>query len=356
MKKNITWLLVCVFAVSMLFIGAGCKEEAAPVEEEVVAEEEAEEVAPAEEEAEETVEEKEFTVGYINLGMGIPYPKALAGFVEEEFSKYPNVKLIALDSQLDAQLQANQMDDFIVQKVDAILIMPLDAKAIVPSVKKAYEAGIPVIISQTLVDNSGWGYVLAYIGPSDEIEGELAAEVMIEGMKKNIGEDLSDAKVVILEGHPGIYAQIYRSLGFENKLAELAPEVTILEKYPVIGWDKATAVSVMENFLIKYPQIDGVYGEDDGLAVGAIEAIKSANRMVGKYNPVVVGVNGSGEALDSIIAGEMFATVAQPPSINGRTCVEITMKILNNEPYEFWNVTEMPVVTSENVEGFPVEF
>lgn len=209
------------------------------------------------------------------------------------------------DAQDDSATQSNDIDDLITQDVDVLVINPVDSAAIQSSVEAANSANIPVI---TLDRSSDGGTVLSYIASNNVAGGEMAAEFILE----EIGED---GKVVQLEGVPGASATNERGEGFET-IANQSLEIVDSQS---ANFNRAEGLSVMEDMLQSHDDIQAVFAQNDEMALGALEAVQSAGL---EDEIVIVGFDGNEDAVDSVEAGDLDATVAQQPYEMGRIAVE----------------------------------
>ncbi len=131
--------------------------------------------------------------------------------------------------------------------------------------------------------------------------------------------------VVALEGVKGSMTNTDRMSGFNDALKQF-PDIKLLTTQPA-NYQRLQALQVMENIMQTYPQIDGVYPANDAMATGAVEALAAANRKA-----LVVGINGSQEAIDLIKAGKMHATGSSDPFMQGCLGMLTTVRALRNMP------------------------
>lgn len=215
-----------------------------------------------------------------------------AALKEHPAVKSGDVTLTVFDGRYDALVQQDQFKTMATQKFDAIIFVPIDVEAGAAAVQTAADAGIPVIGSNTRVNSN---LLSSYVGSDDTISGYLEAKAVLDkiGCKGN---------VVIIEGPIGQSAQIQRLKGNQKALAE-CPNVKVLEQQTA-NWSRAEAQTLMENWLTAHPnQIQGVIGQNDEMALGAIEAIKSANLDVKSF--AIAGIDGITDGLRAVKAGEM---------------------------------------------------
>lgn len=234
-----------------------------------------------------------------------------------ETAEEKGIEVTVVDAQDDTSVQLNGMEDLIQQKVDLILVNPVDSDAIAPAVESANTAGIPVIA----VDRSSAGGEVVTLIASDNVAGgEMAANFIIE----ELGEG---AKVVELEGIPGASASNERGTGFNNIAEE---KLDVLESQTA-NFNRAEGLTVMENMLQAHPDIEAVFAQNDEMALGAIEAIEAAGKL---GDILVVGFDGNDDALKSIEDGKLSATIAQQPYEMGKLAIEAVEKYFSGEEVE----------------------
>ncbi|MCF7942085.1 MAG: sugar ABC transporter substrate-binding protein [Spirochaetia bacterium] len=252
------------------------------------------------------------------------------------------VEAIILDAKGDVAQQISQIETLIQRNVDVITVWPVNGKAVVPAVKKAFDAGIPVLIVNSLIDESGYQYVSGFAGPDTYAEGENAAKGMIEALSGN-------GKVVELMGLPGYVTAINRSGGFQDYVKANAPGIEILATEPA-DWNRAKATQVMENLIVKYGDaIDGVYVADDNIGIGALNALKEAG-LAGEI--VMTSACMFGEGYDAMEEGYIYGSVFQSPSEDAIKAVQTAIKLANGEEVPFWNYFDTPVVTPKNMDQY----
>ena len=237
-----------------------------------------------------------FRVGYANMADTDVFVKARKDAFIAASKDDASMKIMFTDANLDMQKQLDQIDNFIMQQVDAIVVVPVDYEGIVPGVEKANEAGIPVI---ALGIESAAGES-TFVGSTNVDAGRMQGEFMAEKLPKN-------AKVLYLEGTPGLYHSKERWLGFKEALLDKRSDVKLLSK--LTGeYDREKGMKVTEDWIQKYPKFDAIIAANDQMALGAVQALRTANRLKGV---LVSGVDGVPEALDAIEAGEMAQSIFQ---------------------------------------------
>lgn len=245
------------------------------------------------------------------------------------------VELIVTDAQNDASTQQNDIQSFVTQQVDAVLVNPVDSEAIVPAVEAANQADISVLA----LDRAAEGGEVATTIISDNIEGgQLAGEELIN----LVGE----GAVAQLEGIPGTDAQRDRGQGFEQGLE--GQDVVEIVASQAAGFDRAEGLNVTQNILQANPDIQGIFAQNDEMALGAVQAL--GERAGSEVQ--IVGFDAIDDALQAIQEGTMNATVAQQPDEIGRLGVENAMQITAGETVDEQIPVEVNLVTEENVEEY----
>jgi len=357
MKKILICSLTICFIVSFIFLSAGCVrgesdiyEEGGTKEAGVIDEaeeaEEAEEVEEVEEVIAETNTEGPWTVGYSMSGTNVPYFKVMVKAVIDKGAEF-GIEMLLRDGEWDASKQADQIEDLMVQGVDAFLINAADSEAIVPVLKKVQEAGYPIGIINSMIANEGFKYINAFTGPDEREEGRIMAEEVAKAFEE---KGLDSGGVLMITGVPGFSAAIFRDVGFKEKLAELNPNIEILSAQPG-NWLKDNARMAMEDMLVAYEgQFQAVYAHDDTMAVGAWLALEAAGYEKGEI--MLFGIGGSSEGLRAIDDGIMVSTCDQSPQVDGEWGAELMYKILSGQEVEVMNFLPLPIIDKDNVAEF----
>ncbi|MBT1247020.1 MULTISPECIES: ribose ABC transporter substrate-binding protein RbsB [unclassified Thermosipho (in: thermotogales)] len=244
-------------------------------------------------------------------------------------AKELGIELIIVDAQDRPSKQLNDIEDLVQQRVDLIIINPTDSDAIVAAVEEANDAKIPVI---TVDRGSNGGKVVVHIASDNVFGGAMAAKFIAEKLN-------GKGKVVELVGIPGTSAARDRGLGFETELKKY-PGLVLVAKQTA-NFNRAEGLTVMENLLEAYPDIDAVFAQNDEMALGAIEAIKAAGKL---DDIIVVGFDAIPDAIEAVKKGEMAATIAQQPYLMGQLAIQKAFKFLETQtvyiPVELKLVTE----------------
>ncbi len=236
--------------------------------------------------------------------------------------------------------QMSQIEDVIVKKPDAIVFTPVDYKAMGPAVGKINAAKIPVV---NVTDRSETGNFIAFVGASDYQLGLETGKYLIKAMG-------GTGNLVVLEGVKGSLTSIDRVRGL-NDAVKASPGVKVVASQPG-NYQRLQALQVMENLMQSQPKIDGVFAANDAMASGVIEALDGAGRKA-----LVVGINGTGEAIDAIKAGKMLASGDYNGFLQGCVSTMTTIRALRKLPVEKDVVFPATVIAKDNVAQYdtPVE-
>ena len=187
--------------------------------------------------------------------------------------------------------QTAMVEQVLKQRPDAVVFIPVDDVAMVDPVKKLNDAGIPIV----LASNPLPGRFVTYVGADDFRIGYEEARYLFDKLG-------GKGKIVVIEGTPAAPTNRERVRGYKRAFAEY-PGIEVLGS-GVGNYQQPDAKRVMEKFLKDYPQIDAVLSANDGMALGALEALKDANRTA-----VVIGINGILPAVKLIETGALLASV-----------------------------------------------
>lgn len=257
----------------------------------------------------------------------------------------PDVDAIVLDAGGDVARQIAQVEDLIQQGVDAIIIWPTNGEAVVPAVRKAKKAGIPVIVTNSNIAESGFDFISSFSGPDNITQGSRSAEIMCDKFKA-MGID-GEAKVVHITGQPGYTTATERAKGFDDRLPEVCPDVTVIDTQPG-DWNREKSQQVMEAFLVKYDDIDGVYAGDDNMGVGALNAAKAA----GREGIIFVGATNFAVGYEAMAEGTYWGSIYQSPVDDAKAALKTAIEILEGKELPFLNYFDTPKITQDNMSEF----
>jgi ribose transport system substrate-binding protein len=256
-----------------------------------------------------------------------------------------NVEAVVLDAGGDVARQIAQIEDLIQQKVDAIIIWPTNGEAVIPAVRKAHKAGIPVVVTNSNIAEAGFEFVSSFSGPDNITQGSRSAEIMCDKFKA-MGI-ANEARVVQISGQPGYTTAIERQKGFDDRLPQVCPDVTLVETQPG-DWNREKSQKVMEAFLIKYDDIDGVYAGDDNMGAGALNAAKAS----GRDGIIFVGATNFAVGYEAMGRGEYWGSIYQSPVDDAKAALKTAVDILDGKTLPFLNYFDTPKITQDNMGQF----
>lgn len=280
---------------------------------------------------------KVFTVAYLNSGDSDVFDKLKKDTFNDLVKDDKTIKVINSEANMDPQKQLNQVDDAIMQEVDAMIIVPIDYAGITPGVQAANDAGIPVICLG--IESEGGDYT--FVGCQNRDAGVMQAEYMAEKLPQN-------AKVLYLSGTPGLYHSVERHDGFYETMKEKRPDVELLAE--MTGeYTRDKAQKVVEDWCQSYQQFDAIVAANDQMALGAIEALKAAGRLEGV---MVAGVDATDEAMQKIKSGEMAISIRQSAPALAQNCYETLQKVQKGEDPGDRVIVDFEPVTADNVDEY----
>lgn len=234
----------------------------------------------------------------------------------EKKAKELGYNLVVLDSQNDPAKELSNVEDVTVRGATVLLINPTDSEAVGTAVAVANKKNIPVI---TLDRGANKGNVVSHIASDNVAGGKMAGDFIAEKVGKN-------AKVIQLEGIAGTSAARERGEGFKQAIE--ANQFELLASQPA-DFDRTKGLNVMENLLASHGSTKAVFAQNDEMALGALRAIKASGK-----NILVVGFDGTDDAVKAVNGGQIAATIAQQPEKIGELGVEVADKVLKGEKVE----------------------
>jgi ribose transport system substrate-binding protein len=245
-------------------------------------------------------------------------------------------ELIVVDAQDDPAREATNIEDLIQRGVSALLINPTDADAIVPSIQKANDAGIPVF---TVDRGASGGTVISHIASDNVAGGAAAGKFLCEALQ-------GAGKVVELEGIAGTSAARDRGQGFNDYMSQDCSGVEIVARQTA-NFNRAEGLTVFENILQAQPEINGTFAHNDEMILGAIEAAEAAGRAEAI---IFVGFDAVDDAVQAVRDGKLAATIAQQPAVMGQLGVDVAVRYLSGEQVEGYIPVDLSLVTPETVQ------
>ena len=244
------------------------------------------------------------------------------------------LEVIVVACEMDPARQAAQIEDFVAQRVSAIIAAPCDSTAIGPHLSGPERAGIPVFTADIAARG---GKVVAHVASDNVQGGRLAA--------REIARLIGDRGKVLVIDHPTVASVQDRLQGFEEELKK-HPGVTIVGR-PSADGQRARAMAVMEDMLQAHRDLKAVFGINDDSALGAVSVLEAA----GRKDIVVVGYDATEEAQKAIRSGgPLKADVVQYPKEIGKTVIDLVARHLAGEPVQSVAVN-VGIVTADTLKN-----
>ncbi|MEG0236462.1 MAG: ABC transporter substrate-binding protein [Cetobacterium sp.] len=250
------------------------------------------------------------------------------------------VNFIGPEKESEIGKQVGMVENGINKKVDIIALAALDANALYPVTKKANDAGIEII---TFDSNVRGGLEKSFVATDNATAAAKAADFLA----KQIGYK---GKVAIVAHNAGTSTAIEREKGFRDEMKKY-PDIKILNTQFSDG-DKSKALAITQDIILANPDLKGVFGTNEGAAVGAARAVEE-KKVQDKV--VLVGFDSSEDEIKYIKSGVMKGLVTQNPYMIGYETVEAAVKVLNKEPVEKRIDTGSVLVTKDNVNNEDIQ-
>jgi len=279
----------------------------------------------------------DLTIGVTPYGMSSFITQGQEGM--EAYAEANNIELRWTSPDYDIATQASQMDTFINQGVDAIIIAPVTADSLGPQLQAAADAGIPVVAVNTTLSNDE--LITSSVLPDDVAAGAQEMQQMAD----HLG---GEGNIVVLQGPLGSSPELDRTEGIYSVL-ENYPDIEVLA-IETANWSRDEAANLMSNWLTSFgDEIDGVVSENDDMALGAIQAMKEAG--LPSLLPIV-GIDGIEDGLRAIQAGEMIGSSLQHGRVELAAGLAVAEKVACGEDVEKIYVYTMPPLNSDNVDSY----
>ena len=321
MKKWYSLILLLLLA-SLLIVGCGSSDTAE------------EEAAPAQE-AEETAADEQLTIAFSGFSLTNEFWLTLSRAAEAKADELGIEFLNVTTEVQDAEAQKAAVDTAITQGVDAIIIGAADSRGWDDTLKKAEEAGIPVIAVDTAIDNP---YISSLIQTDNLAAARLAGDYIVE-------QTGGEGTILVMGGSVGHQTGDARKQGVEEQA--LAAGLEVISEYS--DWNETVSAEVTQNTLTAYPDLKAVFVAFDPGAVAAMSVIKQKGLL---DQITLVGFDGLPVGLKAIAAGEMEATVRQDPERMGAEGIELALKVINGEAVPEFTPIDGILITADNVADF----
>lgn len=256
------------------------------------------------------------------------------------------LKFETVTSPFDPANQANQVEQAIAKKPDAIILWPVDVNALIPSMRKIKKAGIPLIISDALPAKQSEKYWDIYTGGNSEEIGRESAKAMVQAFEaKGFGKK---GDIFVITGTPGAPTSIGRMKGFTEELSELAPDIHILGEQPG-NWDQNVSMNAASTLFTRFgDKVKGVYAVEDLMMAGVIVAAVRAG--VEPKDLALVGVGCELEGYENIDSGVQYATVLSDAYSDAKYAVDAAVKLFNGEKQDKYTYMPNPIIKKDGLD------
>lgn len=219
-------------------------------------------------------------------------------------AKKLGIKLIQRNANANVSQQNTDIESMIAQGAKVLIVAPENSDGLAPALAQAKAKHIPVLTIDRTVNGTACSDFIGFIGSNFLGQAKISAD--------DLGAALNGkGSVVVLQGTSGNNVATDRTNGFNQELAAKYPGIKIVASQTA-NFDQATGQKVMEQLLQSHPDINGVYAENDTMALGAIQAIRAAGKTPGK-DIKVVSIDGTEDAVKDVINGTMAADVETNP-------------------------------------------
>jgi ribose transport system substrate-binding protein len=274
-------------------------------------------------------------VGAVAKALSNEYWRSLGeGYQKEGKVAGVTVDLQAGQNEQDQLAQLAIAENMLTKGYKILLVSPQTDANLQPAVEEAEKAGVPVINVNDAVIPSAKNY----IGNVQKDNGVRAARWFIN--KRPEG-----GKVAVIEGMAGVYAAVQRTAGFKETMAKDGAKFTVVASVPG-NWDRQLSYDAATNIIQKNPDIVGFYCNNDGMALGVVEAVKAAGKL---KQIAVIGTDGISDAYKSIKDGELTATVDSFPILTGEVALEVALRLHAGQKLPRVVATPQALVTKDNM-------
>ncbi len=280
---------------------------------------------------------KTFTVGVALANFDLNFVSILRTQMQKELNA-SQLKSQFVDAKGDVALQVQQVDDFINQGVDAIILNPVDTQGVLPMINAAKQAGIPLVFVNRKPEVK-LPEGMAYVGSDSALGGEMQMEALAKKMNYK-------GNVAILMGALSNEEARERTRAVEAVIGKYK-NMKVIEKQTA-KWQRNEAVDVVSGWLLNQRPIDAIAANNDEMAIGAIMALNQAKND----KILVAGIDGTPDGQQFIKNGRMALTIFQDARGQATGAVEVTKALLNKQKVQTLNWVPYQLITPENYTTF----
>jgi ABC-type sugar transport system, periplasmic component len=293
---------------------------------------------------------KKLTIGLSISSIDNAFFVAMDNGVKQEASKL-GYSVLDNNANNDAATQINQVENLLTRKVDVIIINPVSSEGIAPVVKQANSMNIPVI---TLDRSSSGGTVASFIQSDNVRMGQQSADFIVQQLKARYGSPKGN--VVDIQGQRGTSSAEDREKGFVQEIQKY-PGIKIVASQSA-NFNQEQAYNVTSNILQANSQVDAIFGANDDSSVGALKAVQAANRFAplgSAKHIIIIGIDGTPQALQAIRDGQLDATVTQNPERMAVQAVDIAKAFAASQKYDSHVLYPAMLISKSNIDSTAVK-
>ena len=245
------------------------------------------------------------------------------------------------DAQDDVSKQLSQIQNFIAQKVDAIIVNPVDTSATPKMTELAVAAKIPLVYVNRKPEDKTLPANVAFVGSNEKVSGKLEGEELVKCLK-------GKGNIVLMEGQLSNNAALDRTADIEEVVAA-NPGIKIIQKQTA-NWDRNQALDLMNNWITGGEKIDGVAANNDEMAIGAILALKQAGQD--PKSICIGGIDATADGLAEVANGHLYVTVFQNSKGQGKGAVDTALALIKGEKVPSFVDVPFEKVTKDNYKTY----
>ncbi len=256
-------------------------------------------------------------------------------------AKAKGVSMQVEDANDDIGKQISQIQNFIAQKVDAIIVNPVDTSATPKMTQLATAAKIPLVYVNRKPEDKQLPAGVAFVGSNEKVSGVLEGEELATCLK-------GKGNIVVMEGQLSNNAALDRTADIEQVMAQ-HPGIKIVEKQTA-EWDRNKAIDLMNNWITTGDKIDGVAANNDEMAIGAILALKQAGKD--PKSLCIGGIDATADGLAEVANGNLYVTVFQNATGQGKGAVETALSLIKGDKVPSYVDVPFEKVTKANYKNY----
>ena len=280
---------------------------------------------------------KKFKIGFAQANSQDPWRQVQNASLKEAVAKYPDMELEISDAHGDSNAQLGQVDNFITNKIDLLLISANEAAPLTPKVEEVYGKKIPVVLMERATTSDK--YTTLVSGDNVKI-GEMAGDFLVKSLK-------GKGTYVEIMGIADATPTKDRSGGFHSKV-DKESGIKKVDSY-VCNYKRDESIKYMENLIQSKKHFDAVYAHNDEMAIGAMIALKNAKMDPKKV--IIIGIDGvQKEAIQAVLDGDMAATFKYPWL--GEEAMKAAHEILTGQTVPRRITPDTEMVTKDNAQDY----